>query len=111
MASPSLKSESSAEMRKRIEAAYEIQQSRFSNSPSIYRFNARMSSAQIKEFCPLTKELSDTLSMAMEELNLSARAWNKIIKVSRTIADLDASREIKLHHLLEAINYRSLDRQ
>ncbi len=111
MASPSLKSESSAEMRKRIEAAYEIQQSRFSNSPSIYRFNARMSPAQIKEFCPLTKELSDTLSMAMEELNLSARAWNKIIKVSRTIADLDASREIKLHHLLEAINYRSLDRQ
>ena len=111
MAKTNFKAESSAEIRKRVESAVKIQQERFKNSPMASRFNARMSNAQIKEFCQLSDEQNKILSMAMEELNLSARAWNRIVKVSRTIADLDASHNIQTHHLLEAINYRSLDRQ
>lgn len=111
MAKTNFKAESSAVIRKRVESAVKIQQERFKNSPMASRFNARMSNAQIKEFCQLSDEQNKILSMAMEELNLSARAWNRIVKVSRTIADLDASHNIQTHHLLEAINYRSLDRQ
>lgn len=69
-----------------------------------------MDSRLIRKHCALDAEQSNILSTAMEELNLSARAWDRILKVSRTIADLDNSDKIQTQHLLEAINYRSLDR-
>ena len=72
--------------------------------------NASMDAADIRKYCALDDEQASILSAAMEELNLSARAWDRILKVSRTIADLDSSEKIQTHHLFEAINYRSLDR-
>lgn len=101
--------EKSADMRDRIHNAREAQKSRFASSK--VRNNAGMSSKDIKSFCSLSDDLSKMLASAMEELNLSARAWDRIVKVSRTIADLDFSESIEAHHLLEAINYRSLDRR
>ena len=69
-----------------------------------------MSGAQIKKFCALKPSEADLLAMAMRELNLSARAWNKVLKISRTIADIEESENIQAPHLLEAINYRGLDK-
>lgn len=105
----SAQGESSAEIRKRINAARKIQSDRFADSG--IRNNASMSSKQIKAYCSLDNDLRSMLASAMESLNLSARAWDRIIKVSRTIADLDSSEKIRRGHLLEAINYRSLDRR
>lgn len=101
--------ESSAAIRERVVAARAVQAKRFKNC-KIY-CNADMTSAMLRKFCVLTSEQSSLLVSAMNELGLSARAWDRILKVSRTIADLDNSAEIKTHHLLEAINYRSLDRE
>lgn len=103
------KGEKSEVMRERIKAARSLQADRFANTN--VRSNASMSAKEIKKFCPLDDDQRKMLASAMEELNLSARAWDRIIKVSRTIADLDSSEKIKSHHLLEAINYRSLDRR
>lgn len=100
--------ESSAEIRQRIRRARAVQQERFGKDG--IRSNARMTNRQLREFCPLTRELGDLLQQAMEQLNLSARAYDRILKVSRTIADLDSSPDIQPPHLLEAIQYRSLDR-
>ncbi len=72
--------------------------------------NSQMSHKQVRKFCALGKEESELLKMAMTELNFSARAYDKILKVSRTIADLAESEDIKTKHLSEAIQYRSLDR-
>ena len=105
----SARGESSADMRKRINAARKIQKERFINSSA--RDNASMSSSQIKTYCALDDSLRSMLASAMESLNLSARAWDRIVKVSRTIADLDNSEKIEKKHLLEAINYRALDRR
>lgn len=107
--SKSDKGESSAEIRTRIEKARKIQSERFANTPT--KCNAEMSPKEIKNFCTLNEEQRTILTSAMEELSLSARAYDRILKVSRTIADLDNSTNINTHHLLEAINYRSLDRQ
>ena len=104
------KAESSAEIRKRVESAREIQKARFADFPMPNKTNAAMTAAQIRKYCALAGEQSKILESAMEELGLSARAWDRILKVSRTIADLDQSETIKSQHLLEAINYRSLDR-
>ena len=73
--------------------------------------NAQLGPKQIKEFCPLDKESKDLLHMAISRLGLSARAYDRIIKVSRTIAHLDQSEAVKTEHLAEAIQYRSLDRE
>jgi magnesium chelatase family protein len=100
--------ESSAEIRKRVRTARTLQTERFGTDG--IRCNARMSTRHLRKHCALTKELGDLLQQAMEQLNLSARAYDRILKVSRTIADLDASNEIRPQHLLEAIQYRSLDR-
>jgi magnesium chelatase family protein len=70
-----------------------------------------MSHKQVRKFCVLGKEENELLKMAMTELNFSARAYDKILKVSRTISDLAGSEQIKTEHLSEAIQYRSLDRQ
>ncbi|MDD5129735.1 MAG: YifB family Mg chelatase-like AAA ATPase [Candidatus Omnitrophica bacterium] len=107
--------ESSAAIRQRVENARAIQQKRFSaigksGSTSIF-CNAQMTNRLIKEYCVLDAEASNLLNMAITELALSARAYDKILKVSRTISDLAGSQNIKSEHVAEAIQYRSLDRQ
>ena len=100
--------ESSAEIRKRVIAAREIQSRRFAGT-SIHS-NAMMNSAMLRTFCPLSREVRALLENAMSRLNLSARAYDRIIKVARTIADLAGSDNIEASHIAEAINYRTLDR-
>ncbi len=103
------KSEKSSEVRKRVIAARKIQEERFKDHPNIYS-NAQMNSKLLRTYCNVSEEGSELLKNAMERLGLSARAYDRILKVSRTIADLDASENITTEHLSEAIQYRSLDR-
>jgi magnesium chelatase family protein len=100
-------SESSAQIKERVNKARAIQRERFRSEDIFY--NAQMGHKQVRKFCLLGKEESELLKMAMSELNLSARAYDKILKVSRTIADLAEVEQIKAEHLSEAIQYRSLD--
>jgi len=102
--------EKSDTIRERVISAREIQQKRFSESKHIYS-NADMGSKEIKEFCKIDSAGEELLKMAMTKLGLSARAYDRILKVSRTIADLDKSEKILPQHLSEAIQYRSLDRE
>ena len=102
--------ESSADIRRRVIAARRIQQERFAQCEGVHT-NAMMNSKMLRTFCPLSREAAAMLSMAMERLNLSARAYDRIIKVARTIADLAAESDITTAHIAEAINYRSLDRE
>jgi magnesium chelatase family protein len=90
--------------------AREIQGKRFENNPEIY-CNAQMSSTQVREMCQINSVSQNLLKTAMNKLQLSARAYDRILKVARTIADLAESEEIKVEHLAEAIQYRSLDRE
>lgn len=99
---------SSAVMRADVNSARERQALRFGNSKT--RTNAQMNSRQLREFCPLGKPESERLRMAVNDMGLSARAHDKILRVARTIADLEASDKIQSHHIEEAINYRMLDR-
>ncbi|MGB9876721.1 MAG: YifB family Mg chelatase-like AAA ATPase [bacterium] len=101
--------ESSEKIRERVMRAREIQAKRFAGT-NIF-FNAHMNSRQIREFCPLSSEVKDVLRSAISRLDLSARAYDRIIKVARTIADLEGSENIEVHHIGEAIQYRSLDRK
>ena len=73
-------------------------------------FNAHLESKEIEKYCVLDKESEELLKLAILELGISARAYDKILKVSRTIADLDGKEIIEAHHISEAISYRSLDR-
>ena len=107
--SSSNKGESSAAIRQRVIKAREIQGSRYKDTPGMYA-NAQMSSKQLREICVINQAGEALLKKAMERLNLSARAYDRILKVSRTIADLAASADIRAEHLAEAIQYRSLDR-
>jgi magnesium chelatase family protein len=100
--------ETSSAIRNRVIKAREIQATRFSAHPGIYA-NAQMGSGLLKKSAELEKTGSMLLKSAMEKLNLSARAYDRILKVSRTIADLDQKEEIGNEHLAEAIQYRSLD--
>ena len=102
--------ETSAEIRGRVIAARERQITRFKNKPKV-TCNARIGPKELKEFCVLDDATKDLLKMAMTELNFSARAFDRILKVARTIADLGASENILSEHVSEAIQYRSLDRQ
>jgi magnesium chelatase family protein len=104
------KTESSAEIRERVIKAREVQSERFKATPEIYS-NAMMPSQMVKEVCQINEAGRTLLKTAMERLGLSARAYDRILKVSRTIADLSDSKEIKIEHLAEAIQYRSLDRE
>jgi magnesium chelatase family protein len=104
------KAESSVEIRKRVTAAREIQTKRFETVENVH-YNAQMSSKLIREYCVLDEASKELLKTAMERLNLSARAYDRILKVSRTIADLDHSENIISSHIAEAIQYRSLDRE
>lgn len=102
--------ETSAQIRARVIEARKRQQARFANKPKI-TCNARMGSREIKEFCQIDEQTRDLLKFAMADLNLSARAYDRILKVARTIADLAGSDCILAEHVSEAIQYRSLDRQ
>jgi len=102
--------EKSESIRERVIKARDIQTERYKNSEGVYA-NAQMSSKQLKEICVISTPAQNLLKTAMEKLNLSARAYDRILKVSRTIADLAASQDIKPEHLAEAIQYRSLDRE
>jgi magnesium chelatase family protein len=102
--------EHSASIRDRVIKAREIQAERYKNNDGIYA-NAQISSKMLREICVINTAGQNLLKTAMQKLNLSARAYDRILKVARTIADLAASEEIKIEHLAEAIQYRSLDRE
>ena len=103
------RAESSAEIRKRVIAAREIQLRRFEGLD--IHCNAMMNSAMLRRFAPLDKGVATLLESAMSRLNLSARAYDRIIKVARTIADLEGKEDIEPQHITEAIGFRSLDRE
>lgn len=104
------KSESSEIVRERVIEAREIQLNRFREISHIYN-NGDMGSKEVRKFCKLDSSGENLLKMAMTKLGLSARAYDRILKVSRTIADLDKSQQILPQHISEAIQYRSLDRE
>jgi magnesium chelatase family protein len=104
------KGEPSTAIRERVIKARQIQAERYKETPGVYG-NAQMSSKQLRQICVIGQAGEALLKRAMEKLNLSARAYDRILKVSRTIADLAASEDIKVEHLAEAIQYRSLDRE
>ncbi|MCB9426987.1 MAG: YifB family Mg chelatase-like AAA ATPase [Flavobacteriales bacterium] len=104
------KAESSNSIRQRVIKARQIQSKRFEKHEKTH-YNAQMNVKQIREYCDLDETSSRLLKTAMERLNLSARAYDRILKVSRTIADLDGAENIEPDHISEAIQYRSLDRE
>ena len=104
------KGELSKIIRARVTKARELQTTRFLESEMVH-YNAQMTVKQIRTFCKLDESSKQLLKTAMENLNLSARAYDRILKVARTIADLDASQDVKSDHISEAIQYRSLDRE
>lgn len=104
------KGENSDRIRERVVAARKIQAARFSEMDDIH-YNAQMSTKLIRKFCALDEDSKKLLKNAMQRLNLSARAYDRILKVSRTIADLEGVGEINTNHISEAIQYRSLDRE
>jgi magnesium chelatase family protein len=104
------RSETSEKIRKRVIDARKVQHNRYAALKHIYN-NGDMGSREVREFCKLDSTGSELLKMAMTKLGLSARAYDRILKVSRTIADLDGSENILSQHLSEAIQYRSLDRE
>ena len=102
--------EPSAQIRERVIAARKLQHARFAGKKHI-TCNARMGSRELKTFCELDEPTRDLLKQAMTEYNLSARAYDRILKVARTIADLAGAEKINSDHISEAIQFRSLDRQ
>lgn len=102
--------ESSDAIRSRVLAAREIQQKRFADNPRVH-CNAGMGTRELNRYCRLDADCHQMMRMAMDEMNLSARAYDRILKVSRTLADLEGVESIQANHLAEAIQYRSLDRQ
>ena len=102
--------ESSAAIRNRVNEARKLQTQRFKNSINTH-YNAQMSSRQIRKYCSLDQESSSLLKSAMERLSLSARAYDRILKVSRTLADLEGKENVNSDHIAEAIQNRSLDRE
>jgi magnesium chelatase family protein len=104
------KGETSVAIRKRVSKARTRQSQRFINSESVH-YNAQMNTKQIRKYCKLDIPSKALLKNAMEQLNLSARAYDRILKVSRTIADLENKIDINGSHISEAIQYRSLDRE
>ncbi len=102
--------ETSAEIRQRVIKARKIQEERYRNNPEIH-CNAQMNTQQMKQYCKIQPSGMELLRTIMEKLQLSARAYDRILKVSRTIADLEGCADIQDAHLAEAITYRSLDRE
>ena len=110
--------EPSSVIRQRVVTARAIQSERFKDASTItsgrisgIHCNAQMTDRMMQEYCALDEETSHTLQVAMERLHLSARAYSRILKVARTIADLDGKEHIQMSHIAEAIGYRNLDRE
>ncbi len=103
------KGDPSVVIRQRINRARRIQLERFKDHKNLF-CNAHMESKQIRQFCKVTQQGSDLLKMAITKLGLSARAYDRILKVSRTITDLEETPDIRPEHISEAIQFRSLDR-
>lgn len=103
------KGESSEDIRRRVNAARQVQQKRFAGTDIVS--NARIPTSRLKEYCPLTPAANTLLKGAFERMGLSARAYDRLLKVARTIADLDGSAVIDTPHIAEAIQYRNLDRK
>src|SRR5262249_10343714 len=99
----------SAAMRAQVMAARAVQEARFLNSKT--RRNAEMTTREIRQFCQLNDAGINLLRSSIQDMGLSARAHDKILRVARTIADLDGSHAISSEHINEAVNYRMLDRQ
>lgn len=102
-------SEPSAAIRERVTRARTVQHERF-RSDGIYA-NAQMKARHLRKYCRIDEDGHRLMEAAMQRLGLSARAYNRVLKVARTIADLEASGPIAPHHITEAIQYRSLDRR
>lgn len=100
--------QSSVDIREKVTVARTMQKGRFEGQP--IKANAHMSSKQVKKYCVMEKSAETLLHQALTELGLSARGYTKILKVARTIADLDESEHVKVEHVSEAIQYRGLDR-
>ena len=105
----SVKPESSADIKKRVVAAHEVQKQRYRDE-NIY-FNSQLSAAQTEKYCHLGKAENELIKAAFERLNFSARAYHKLLKLARTIADLDGGGDINVRHIAEAIQLRNLDRR
>jgi magnesium chelatase family protein len=101
--------EPSSAIRERVTKARAIQNERFKND-GIYA-NAHMKPRHIRKYCKINEDSLGLMEMAMNRLGLSARAYSRILKVARTIADLEGTEKIASHHISEAIQYRSLDRR
>jgi magnesium chelatase family protein len=102
--------ESSASIRERVLKVRDVQRKRFVDHPGVAT-NAQMDSAELRKFCRLDSESDKLLEQAMEQLNLSARAHSRILKVARTLADMDGRETLSSDDVMEAIQYRSLDRR
>ena len=101
--------ECSRTIRKRVNATREIQNNRF-KSKKKNRSNSNMTKSELNKYCLLTNDSSELIELAMNKLNLSARAYDRILKVARTIADMDYKSNIEQSHIAEAIQYRALDK-
>lgn len=101
--------ETSAKIRKRVMRVHEIQRERFEGTD--IRYNSRIPSSLIEKYCPLGKKQQSYMHAVYQRLELSARAYHKILKVARTLADMEESEEIRQHHLSEAVCYRSFDKK
>jgi magnesium chelatase family protein len=104
------KEEKSSDIRSRVVQARLVQTERFRDTEGVY-CNAQMESKQLRKVCQIQAEGQELLRHAIDKLNLSARAYDRILKVARTIADLEGEEQIESAHLAEAIQYRSLDRE
>ena len=100
--------ESSEDIKIRVDRARKIQQKRFAGTS--VRMNSKMNSKMINEYCKLDEESESLMRMAFEKYHISARGYTRILKVARTIADLDESENIKINHLTEALAYRNIDK-
>ncbi len=102
--------ENSLSIKERVKKTRDVQKDRFRDKPDYSAYNAHITSKETEKFCVLSGEAEELLKTAILELGISARAYDKILKISRTIADMEESETIESHHISEAVGYRCLDR-